>query len=76
MSNLKCCNYCQRLHPDDDFVKLSKGRGGRVKVTMCGPCHRRRKDPVRNKAEFDIMVENAKLANKRAYRNFEKEKSR
>jgi len=75
-SNLKKCGYCQRLHPEDDFVKRLTGRGGKVAVVMCGPCHRRRKDAARNKVEFALMVENNKLANKRAYGNFEKEKSR
>lgn len=76
MTVLKYCGYCQRNQPAEDFVLLSKGRFGRTKVPMCGPCHRRRKDTTRNKAEFAIMVENAKLANKRAYGNFEKEKSK
>lgn len=76
MCNLKRCNYCQRDHPSEDFVLLSKGRFGRSKIPMCGPCHRRRKDTAKNKAEFASMVESAKLSNSRAYGNFEKEKSR
>lgn len=76
MTLLKYCGYCRCNRPADDFVLLSKGKFGRTKVPMCGLCHRRRKDPTKNKTEFAIMVENAKLANKRVYGNFEKEKSR
>ena len=64
---LKLCPYCQRLHPEDDFHRLVKGRGGKIIVYQCGPCYKARQNPAANKERLEIMVSNNKLANKRAF---------
>ena len=64
---LKLCPYCQRLHPEDDFHRLVKGRGGKIIVYQCGPCYKARQNPAANKERLEIMVSNNKLTNKRAF---------
>ena len=64
---LKLCPYCQRLHPEDDFHRLVKGRGGKIIIYQCGPCYKARQNPAANKERLEIMVSNNKLANKRAF---------
>jgi uncharacterized Zn finger protein len=72
----KRCPYCQRLHPEDDFVKVIKGRGGKITVSQCGNCYRARQNPAANTERLAVMVADNKAANRRAYGNFAKEKSR
>lgn len=70
----KRCPYCQRLHPEDDFMKVAKGKGGKVIVAQCGPCYRARQNPEANKERLEVMIANNKEVNKRAF--MAKEKSR
>lgn len=72
----KRCPYCQRLQPEDDFLKIVKGRGGKITVLQCGNCYRARQNPDANTERLAAIVADNKAANKRAYRSFTKEKSR
>ncbi len=72
----KRCPYCQHLHPEDDFMKVAKGRGGKVIVAQCGPCYRARQNPEAYKGRLDALVAHNKEANKRTFTALAKEKSR
>lgn len=63
----KYCSYHEGYHDADDFVVLPRGRGGRTKVAMCGPCYRARQDPVKFKARLEERVLENKSKNKREF---------
>lgn len=63
----KRCPYCQRLHPEDDFRMVAKGRGGRVIVAQCGPCYRARQNPESHKERLEAMIASNREANKRIF---------
>lgn len=73
---MKRCLYCQGFYPEDQFVLLSKGRGGRVKVSQCIPCHTARQNPEANKKRLEEIIASNKEANRRAFRPLGKEKVR
>ena len=65
---LKYCSYHQGFHPADDFVIVTKGRGGRQRVAMCRPCYEARKDPEAFKARLEQVVARNKERNKREFK--------
>lgn len=67
MMDKKFCSYCQSYHDAADFVTLERGRGGRSRILMCGPCHRSRQNSKASKERLkDIVAEN-KARNRRQF---------
>lgn len=72
----KHCAYCKNWWPQDDFVKVKRGKWGQITVSQCGNCHRARQNKALNQERFDTMVANVKAANIRSYGYFDKEPTR
>ena len=68
--NLKRCQYCQGLYPEDEFVRLKRGRGRRVTVIMCRPCYDARKNPEASKKRLEEIVERQKAELRREFNPF------
>jgi hypothetical protein len=74
LSTTKYCGYCRNYWPEDDHVKVKKGKPGhQVTVTQCGPCFLARQNKAANTKRFESILDRTKAENKRAYGHFDKE---
>ena len=73
--NHKKCHYCGWLYPEDQFVKLKRGRGGRQTVIMCLPCHEARKNTKATQERLDQIIAAKKAAIRRNFNTSYKEKN-
>ena len=72
---MKKCHYCGGFHPEDQFVKLKRGRGGRQTVIMCLPCHEARKNPKATQDRLEQIIAAKKAEIRRNFNTSYKEKN-
>ena len=72
---MKRCPYCGGIYPEDQFVKLKKGRGGRVTTIMCLPCHEARKNPKATQDRLEQIIAAKKAEIRRNFNVYHKEKN-
>ena len=73
--NMKRCPYCGWLYPEDQFVKLKRGRGGRSTTIMCLPCRDARKKPKETLERLEQIIAAKKAEIRRNFNTSYKEKN-
>ena len=73
--NMKRCPYCGWLYPEDQFVKLKRGRGGRSTTIMCLPCRDARKKPKETLERLEQIIAAKKAELRRNFNIGYKEKN-
>ena len=72
---MKKCPYCGWLYPEDQFVKLKRGRGGRSTTIMCSPCRDARRKPEATQDRLDQIIAAKKAEIRRNFNVYHKEKN-